>query len=56
MAELETIEKELSDIEAEKEGDAAFDHVRLSELYKRSEELEERMMFIYEELDKFGKL
>lgn len=56
MAELENIEKELADIEAEKESDAAFDHVRLSELYKRSEELEERMMFIYEELDKFGKL
>ena len=56
MAELESIEKELADIEKEKESDAAFDHVRLSELYKRSEELEERMLFIYEELDKFGKL
>jgi ATP-binding cassette subfamily F protein 3 len=56
-AELEKIEAELADIETEINSEAiASDHVKLSELYQKSQELEERMLFIYEELDKLGKL
>ena len=50
-AEAEKIEKELSELEVEISGDAAYDYARLTELYNKKEELEERLLEIYEELE-----
>ena len=36
------IEKELSELEVEMSGEAAYDYARLTELYNRKEELEEK--------------
>ena len=38
-------------IEEEMSGGAAYDYVRLSELDNRKNEIEERLLFIYEETD-----
>ena len=50
-AEAEKIEKELSEIESEMTGEAAYDYARLTELYNKKEELEEKLLEIYEELE-----
>ena len=44
------IETELEEIEAEMNGDAAYDYKKLSELDVRKNELEERLLEIYEEI------
>ena len=49
--EAEKIEKELSELEIEMSGDAAYDYARLTELYNKKEELEEKLLEIYEELE-----
>ena len=49
--EAEKIEKELSELEVEISGEAAYDYARLTELYNRKEELEEKLLEIYEELE-----
>ena len=49
--EAEKIEKELSELESEISGEAAYDYARLTELYNKKEELEERLLEIYEELE-----
>ena len=49
--EAEKIEKELSELEVEMSGEAACDYARLTELYNRKEELEEKLLEIYEELE-----
>ncbi len=49
-AEAESIEKELEQISEEMSGSAAYDYVRLAELDKRKNELEERLLEIYEEI------
>ncbi len=54
--ELDDIEKRLAEIEAEENGPAATDHVRLSELYEEKEVHETRTLEIYEELEKYGEL
>ncbi|MBQ4574166.1 MAG: ATP-binding cassette domain-containing protein [Clostridia bacterium] len=49
--EIEKIETELDAIKLESEGEAATDHVRLAELYERSQLLEERLLELYEILE-----
>lgn len=49
--EAETLEEELESIEAEMNGDSATDYKRLSELDNRKNEIEERLLFIYEETE-----
>ena len=49
-AEAEQIEAELERISAEMSGEAAYDYVRLSELDEKKNELEERLLEIYEEI------
>ncbi len=49
-AEAESIEKELEQISEEMSGGAAYDYVRLAELDTRKNELEERLLEIYEEI------
>ncbi len=49
--EAETLEAELETIEKEMVGDAATDYKRLSELDNRKNEIEERLLFIYEETE-----
>ena len=49
--EAEKLEEELEKIEEEMQGEAATDYVRLSELDNRKNEIEERLLFIYEETD-----
>ena len=49
--EAEALEEELVKIEEEMSGGAAYDYVRLSELDNRKNEIEERLLFIYEETD-----
>ena len=49
--EAEKIECELEEIEAEINGEAAYDYTRLSELDTKKNELEERLLEIYEELE-----
>ena len=44
------LEAELEKIEAEMQGDAATDYVRLAELDTRKNEIEDRLLFIYEEI------
>ena len=46
-----TLEAELEALESEMSGDAATDYVRLAELDNRKNEIEERLMFIYEETE-----
>lgn len=48
--EAEGLEKELEKIEAEMNGEAAYDYVRLSELDERKNAIEERLLEIYEEI------
>ena len=50
-AEAERIEAELETIETEMQGEAATDYVRLSELDTKKNELEERLLEIYEETE-----
>ncbi|MBR6681341.1 MAG: ABC-F family ATP-binding cassette domain-containing protein [Clostridia bacterium] len=50
-SEAKKIEDELERITEEMSGDAAFDYVKLSELDTRKNELEERLLEIYEELE-----
>ncbi|MBQ4120944.1 MAG: hypothetical protein IJD35_02905, partial [Clostridia bacterium] len=50
-AEIEKAEKELEDNTLECETTAALDHVRLTELYQRNEELEEMLLTMWEERD-----
>ena len=50
-AEAEKIEAELEEISKETSGEAAYDYVRLAELDQKKNELEERLLEIYEELD-----
>lgn len=49
--EIEKIEGELDAIQIESDGEAATDHVRLAELYSRSQELENRLLALYETLE-----
>ena len=49
--EIEKAEKELDDNTLECETTAALDHVRLTELYTRNEELEEMLLSMWEERD-----
>ncbi len=49
-AEAEKIENELDRISEEMSGSAAYDYVRLAELDTRKNELEERLLEIYEEI------
>ena len=49
--EAEKIEGELAEIEAEMNGEAAYDYTRLTELDLKKNELEERLLEIYEELE-----
>ena len=49
--EAEKIENELAEIENEMNGEAAYDYTRLSELDLKKNELEERLLEIYEELE-----
>ncbi|MBE6534242.1 MAG: ABC-F family ATP-binding cassette domain-containing protein [Ruminococcaceae bacterium] len=49
--EAKKIEDELSAIDEEMNGEAAYDYTRLSELDTKKNELEERLMEIYEELE-----
>ena len=48
--EAEKLEKELEQIEEEMSGDAATDYLRLSELDTRKNEIEERLLELYEEI------
>ena len=48
--EAEKLEAELEKIEAEMNGEAAYDYVRLSELDTRKNEIEERLLEIYDEI------
>ena len=50
-AEAEKIEKEIDEIDALMNGEAATDYTRLAELDTRKNELEERLFEIYEELE-----
>ena len=45
---VKRLEKELESVEQEMSGDAAYDYVRLSELDTRKNEIEERLLEIYE--------
>ena len=49
--EIEKAEKELEDNTVEAETTASLDHVRLTELYQRNEELEEMLLVLWEERD-----
>jgi predicted DsbA family dithiol-disulfide isomerase len=49
-AEAEKIEKEIEGIDSEMATEAATDYVRLAELDTKKNELEERLLEIYEEL------
>ncbi|MBQ8331897.1 MAG: ABC-F family ATP-binding cassette domain-containing protein [Clostridia bacterium] len=49
-AEAEKLETELEAVEAEMNGDAAYDYVRLAELDTKKNALEERLLEIYEEI------
>jgi len=49
--EAEELEAELVSLETEMSGDAATDYVRLAELDNRKNEIEERLLFIYEETE-----
>ena len=49
--EIEKAEKELEDNTVEAETTASLDHVRLTELYQRNEELEEMLLTLWEERD-----
>ena len=49
--EAEKLEEELVEIEEIMQGDAATDYVRLAELDTRKNEIEERLLFIYEETE-----
>ncbi len=48
--EAERIESELEEIQKEMSGEAAYDYVRLSELDEKKNQLEERLLEIYEEI------
>jgi len=48
------IENELEHIVIEVNGEAAADHIRLSELYDREEELELKLLVLYEEWEKLS--
>ena len=48
--EAHKLEDELERVEAEMNGDAAYDYVRLAELDTRRSEIEERLLEIYEEI------
>lgn len=50
-SDAESTEGRLSEIENEMNGEAAFDHVRLTELTKEKEECEERLLECYEIID-----
>jgi len=52
-SEIEKLEKELEDINEELFGDAATDYIRAGELDSRREAVEERLMELYEEEEKF---
>ena len=49
--EAEKIESQLEEIENEMNGEAAYDYTRLTELDLKKNELEERLLEIYEELE-----
>ena len=49
--EAEALEEELEKIEEEMSGEAAYDYVLLAKLDTRKNEIEERLLFIYEETD-----
>jgi hypothetical protein len=49
--EAEKIENEISAIDEEMNGEAAYDYARLTELDDKKNGLEERLLEIYEELD-----
>ncbi len=53
--EIEKTDKRLAEIEAESSGEAATDHVRLTELYNESQRLEEYMLLCMEELEELEK-
>ncbi|MDD4773294.1 MAG: ABC-F type ribosomal protection protein [Eubacteriales bacterium] len=53
--EIAEIEKELDCIAAEMHGEAAADHIRLSELYNREEELESRLLVLYDDWDRMSE-
>ena len=48
---MTSLEEELSRTEKEMQGDAATNYKKLSELDTRKNEIEERLMEIYEELE-----
>ena len=50
-AEMESLEAELEQIDAEMSGEAATDYKKLAELDNRKNEIEERLLEIYEELE-----
>lgn len=50
-AEMEKLEAELEEIDAEMQGDAATDYKKIAELDTRKNEIEERLLEIYEELE-----
>lgn len=50
-AEMEKLEEELEQIEEEMMGEAAYDYKRVAELDTRKNEIEERLLEIYEELE-----
>ncbi len=49
-AEAKRLEEELETVEAEMMGDAATDYIRVAELDRRRNEIEERLLEIYEEI------
>ena len=49
-AEAKELERELEAVESEMMGDAATDYVRVAELDTRKNEIEERLLEIYEEI------
>ena len=53
--ELEKIEARITKIDEEMAGDAAYDHIRLTELTVEKEKLESRLMELYEFLDGCGE-
>ena len=50
-AEMEKLEAELETIEEEMMGEAAYDYKKVAELDNRKNEIEERLLEIYEEIE-----
>ncbi len=55
-AEVESIESQLTEIDALMEGEAATDATRLTELYEQKEKLEERLLELYDFLEKYDEI